>query len=191
MEPTYDDMSTLLRLILAEKFPSLTDVYVTPHRNWRNRLEEDKGFFLCHAWFGTDVIKIFTWFDLDALDTLIEDLDAKLKRRTKQLEDKANGKRRTLRRARILAYIKRSGGASFSEIQRFVVEEIHGLNWDQKNVNGRRRYRGYMCEYLTVLVLPEFCFKGDDGKWRIKPEASTVQRYRRKGWGLKAQRSPQ
>jgi hypothetical protein len=64
---------------------------------------------------------------------------------------------------RVLSYIADAGegGRSFSEIQRFIVETLHGLDYDQREVRpshwtkgtcphygSRRLYRGFWCNYL-------------------------------------------
>lgn len=64
---------------------------------------------------------------------------------------------------RVLSYIAAGGsaGRSFSEIQRFIVETIHDLDYDLREIRpkhwtkgtcpqygGRRLYRGFWCGYL-------------------------------------------
>jgi hypothetical protein len=61
---------------------------------------------------------------------------------------------------KIIAFIKESpNGRRFSEIQRFIVEELNGLNYDERETCNTertahmktlpRRYRGYWCTRLT------------------------------------------
>ena len=50
------------------------------------------------------------------------------------------------KREQIWNFIREAGskGRSFTEIQRFIVE-LNGLDYDERDDTGRRRYRGYYC----------------------------------------------
>ncbi len=82
---------------------------------------------------------------------------------------------------RVLRWIKRRGGARFSEIQRYVVEELHGRDWDERRPvvipdeyvgqivldrKGPRRWRGYWADNLR-RILPKFCELGEDKRYRV------------------------
>lgn len=87
----------------------------------------------------------------------------------------------------LLGEIKALGGLRFSEIQRLIVT-MNGLDWEERDRNGRRRYRGYWCDYLlgnTLArgpgVLPKYCRKGKDGKYRVRAKPRLNLQ-----WGTKA-----
>jgi hypothetical protein len=88
---------------------------------------------------------------------------------------------------RVLAEMKRRGGMTFTQIQEFVVT-MNGLDWNTRDGYGRRRYRGYWCDYLLGNtdprgpgMLPKYCRKCKDGKYRVraKPRFNLE-------WGTKA-----
>lgn len=83
---------------------------------------------------------------------------------------------------RVIEFIKAAGGAgrSFSEIQRFVVETLNGLNYDERAqpsswapaATPPRRYRGYWCNHLLGgmwtgpgLLRARGCKKNARGRW--------------------------
>ena len=62
-------------------------------------------------------------------------------------------------RKKVIAFIKRArcAGRTFSDIQRYIVENLHGydydekvtyFNWEKKAPINIRRYRGYWCTNL-------------------------------------------
>ena len=53
-----------------------------------------------------------------------------------------------LKKTAVLNFIRaKKQGRSFSEIQRFICD-MNGLDFDKKNSDGTRRYRGYWCTNL-------------------------------------------
>ena len=59
---------------------------------------------------------------------------------------------------KILQFIGMTDGKRYSEIQRFIVEDIKGLEFN-------RSRRGYWSTNLYIL-LNAWCWKGTDGRWR-------------------------
>ena len=60
---------------------------------------------------------------------------------------------------KVIAFIKEGGkvGRRFGEIQRFIVEDLHGYDYDEMSIKydwksnsykPARKYRGYWCTYL-------------------------------------------
>jgi len=83
-----------------------------------------------------------------------------------------------LMRQMVIDFIKsgKTLGKTFGEIQRFVVEDLHGYNYDDMNIKydywkynsykPARKYRGYWCVNLlgakwrtTPGILPSYCSK--------------------------------
>lgn len=85
-------------------------------------------------------------------------------------------------RQKVLDFIKkaRAKGRTFGEIQRFVVEDLHGYdydemsdsyNWRSNSYKPARKYRGYWCTNLLGTrwrkapgILPSTCIK-IRGRW--------------------------
>lgn len=80
-------------------------------------------------------------------------------------------RRKTLTGRLFQRIAKSPNGLTLSEMQKFLVEAV-GLDWNEKDANGRRKYRGYWCTRLTggwaygPGILGIFCLKVD-GRWRI------------------------
>lgn len=85
---------------------------------------------------------------------------------------------RVTKKQQVIEFIKGAGpkGLTFSEIQRFVVEKLNGLNYDHKDGDGRRVNRGYWCIPLCGYhspyalrankrngILEEYCYKNLQG----------------------------
>jgi hypothetical protein len=88
---------------------------------------------------------------------------------------------------RVLREIKKNKGMRFTDIQKFVVT-TNGLNWDERcGRTGKRKYRGYWCDWLLGGmhsnggdgILHSFCRKGADGKWRVVKKICSPWR---RGW---------
>ena len=63
-----------------------------------------------------------------------------------QIIDSVKGKQK--RKILEFIYSQRKDGARHTDVQRFIVEDLKGFNYDEKDDNGKRRWRGY---YATSL----------------------------------------
>lgn len=106
---------------------------------------------------------------------------------------------------RVLRFIGRAKdkGRSFTEIQRYIVEDLNGKDFDEPpktypwhkdipRTNRKRRYRGYWCDRLLgglysnggEGLLHSYCKKNDAGKWVLCANLKHLKPPFTKGWGL-------